>query len=69
MSIEYNKEKELITVWLTNSDQQNPTVTKLIDDMREKYRNSKTKLVILKSGSGNLTVLTQSLFLRNKNCI
>lgn len=68
MSIDYNEDRGTVLVWMTNSDQQNPIIISFVEEMKEKYKNTKTKLVVFKSGSGDLTALTQSLFSRNKNC-
>lgn len=68
MSIDFSK-NNLILIWLTNEDQNNPVSLQTLEIIKEHFASSKMKLVIYSSGKEDLIECTQRLLSKNKNQI
>lgn len=67
MSIDVNTSINAILIWLTNDEQNNPMVQQLVTMIETNYSGSKTKVVLMNSGKGNLLESTKQLLAQNKN--
>ena len=67
LNISINPQFRYASIWLTNEEQQDPDVNKQVEELLEDLKKQKYKLVIYKSGKGDLLEQTKGLLEHNKN--
>lgn len=65
MEIVVDKEYKIVELWLTNEESSNPATNTFIDNICAEYSKNKYKVVIFRSGTGNLKSLTETLLRNN----
>ena len=66
MEIDILEKQNLVTVWLTNADQQNPAVLAQLKEIYAKYKDTNYKVGVFRSGKGDLYENTRDLLLYNR---
>ena len=66
MEIKANADSRILSIWLTNAEQQNEATMQSLKPICNRYRQQKYKVAIFRSGNGDLLHNTQSLLLHNR---
>lgn len=67
MRIQTNDEKKIVTIWLTNDDQANPSCSEILDPILKDWKAKKYFPVIFCSGAHDLYDTTAGLLLHNRD--
>ena len=65
MQIHINDANRIAEVWLTNADQQDPSIQDALKPFFKEYKAKKYTVAVFKSGTGDLYNNTESLILHN----
>jgi len=66
LEINANDETRMVSIWLTNAEQERPSVRQEIARISARNKARKYKTAVFLSGDRDLTDLTQSLLLHNR---
>ena len=66
MEIKADVDSRILSIWLTNAEQQNEATMQSLKPICDSYRQQKYKVAIFRSGQGDLLYNTQSLLLQNR---
>ncbi|MBQ6554300.1 MAG: hypothetical protein IJL89_03605 [Firmicutes bacterium] len=67
MRIDIESKIKCVCVWLTAEESERADINKKIDEITEKYKGTKFKVVIFRSGRRDLYGLTEGLIKYNKD--
>lgn len=66
MEINVIDEMKIVEIWLTNQDQKDDLVDEMVKNITKDYSGKKYKVVIFRSGNGDLYDCTESLIKKNR---
>ena len=66
IKINVNDQTKIVEVWLTNADQNDASVSGLLELLYAKYKEQKYKVAVFKSGKLDLVDRTAGLLIRNR---
>ena len=66
MHMEIQDDQKLVTIWLTNQDQQNPEIPEILEPICRQYRDQNYQVAMFLSGKAPLYEQTRDLLLYNR---
>ena len=66
MEIDVNDQQNLVSVWVTNSERERPSVLAQLQDLYKESKEKKYTVAVFHSGQNNLQELTSDLLCHNR---
>ena len=67
MEFNLHDDKKLVTIWLTNTEKDDPTVAEALIPVYRAYKQKKYTVAVFKSGTTDLRENTSALLVHNRN--
>ncbi len=69
MKIDVKDDKKTVSIWLTNEEKNDPSVSETLKPLFKQYKDKNYLVAVFKSGEGNMSDLTSDLICYNRKKI